>query len=721
MSLSKTRQLSRDRAGHGYGRMERYGPVRLWAYAPPWGIWLALPVVAQLFRAFATASQAAGIVVGALSGVVVVGLSAFTWHVFGPRGASVRVHATASIAAAGVWLMWVIVVGLFRHPTWHWFHPVDWFVSLFNGWPWGAWFLLGPAAAITWNLRRGARGDGTDAHPQGADLLEKVGIAGQVKRTAIEAGGTRVRARVAVEPGEQTADVQAARGRIASLVKTRGTGVRVIPDPDNHAEADVVIVPRDQLANPTPWPGPLAPGESIAVEIPVGVYEDAETARLWLPGDPSARPSPRNAAHYGVMGASGSGKSEGTLHVVTEVITRRDASVVYSDPVKGIQTVAPIAAGIDLLLTDQQTAIAAYRRLPTVIAHRTHRLGQYGFKQWTPAAAKPPCGLKYLIYVWEEAAALLANSSMFVAITEQARSAGLTLVPSMQRMSHDRLDTSARYNLGGGWCFGTGDDISAKFALSESTLDAGAAPWEWRDRKPGYSYLEAPGISEDRWPIPLRTYLADPEHQREVVAEYADPGLDETTAAAFGQVYADYRRQVAESAAAWQTAPGRTVIPLHAPAPVAGFRVDDPDGMQETDMDGFDVDGDLAGEVDDPDFEFPPNPESGFFEDIDAAKEIAANDDENVIRLPDPPARDAGLSPTAARAALRTFLLDMARAGHDTVEPRQLVEFRQRIGRQKSWLSDELRRLVGEGFLTDEPDRGVYGLPDPDEPGSVPA
>jgi hypothetical protein len=703
----------------GWSRVDRYGPARLYAYLPPWGIWLALPVLAGVCHALAGSSPAAGTTVGAVSGIVVLGLAGFTWHVFGPRGASVRAHATASIAAAGVWLLWVVVVGLFRHSTWRWFHPIDWLLGWFNGWPWGAWLLLGPALAISWNVRRAARGDGSDTHDDGsAGLLDKVGIAGTIKRPVLEAGGTRVTARVQVEPGTHTAaDVQAARGRLASALGVREPAVRVNRVPEDHSQADLVVVPRDQLATPTPWPGPHAPGESVAVEVAVGVYEDAEVARLWLPGDRHARPNPRNATHYAVMGQSGSGKSEGGLLLVTEgAIIRPDASVVYSDPVKGIQTVAPIAAGIDLLLTDQQSAIAAYRRLPQVIRARTHRLGVHGFKQWEPAAAEAPCELKYLIYVWEEAAALLANSTTFVAICEQARSAGISLVVSQQRMSHDRMDTSARYNLGGGWCFGTGDDVSAKFALSEQTLDAGATPWHWRDRYPGYSYLEGPGIDEQRWAIPVRAFMADSAHLAEVVAEHADPGLDPTTAEAFGAVYATYRRRVDEGAAVWQNAPARrTTIPL-------GVVHDSSE--DELDPDAADPDGAEPAE-DDPDFQVPPNPEPGFMDDIDPAHEIPTDDAAGIVlTFPDPPPQGTAgsMSTTAARTALRQYLTAMARAGHTTVTPGQLVDFRQRIGRQKSWLSDELRRLVAEDVLTDEPDRGVYGLPcPPDEPESVPA
>ncbi|WP_018351645.1 hypothetical protein [Longispora albida] len=714
----------------GGARSVSYGSGHLAPYAPPWAVWLGLPAVSTLTHLFTEASTPAAVAVGGIVAVGGTGLSVFGWHVFAARAHSIRVHATATISAAAAWVMWTTADGLWQSSPWQGWDVVGWMLGYFNGWPWGAWALAGPIACLTWNIRRISRGDGTDKHG-GDDFLEKVGIAGRTRKVELEAGGNRVRADVEVQREKHTAaDVQRSREQIAALARVSPERVRVIPDPGDFGRASVFITPKDLLSADQIWPGPSAPGESIAEELHSGLYEDGDQALLWLPGDPQRR---RNALHLAVSGMTGAGKTESGLCVVTDALTRRDVSFMFSDPVKGIQSVRPIAAGIGLLLTEQKSAVAAFRALPKVIRARTMQLGRYGFKQWTPEAARPVsdggAGLKYLICWWEEAAALLADSDTFVQVTEQARSAGISLVISQQRLSHDRIATSARSNLGGGWCFGVTGEQEAKFALSDETLDAGAAPWAWKADKPGYSYLEAPGIDRTRWSIPMRGYIAEEDHMTEAVAEYVtDPSLDETTAAAFGKVYADYRTQVAEGAAAWQAgAKSSTTIALAQvraaqSGPVVRLlnsAADDLDDDLDTDADMDDVDGEPDVD-DDPDLIIPDQPEPGFMDAIDVEADIPDSPEDAVLEISLTAGRDQrGLSTADARQALRNLIDQMAEAGYETIEPRQLVDFRANIGRGSSWLTKELRRLVDEGELTIEPEHGVYGIPSRDDGGRV--
>lgn len=686
----------------GGAKTVKYGAAHLRPYSSPWAVWLALPFVGILFHTFAAISTPASVVVGAVGGIGGAILVGFTWHVFQPRAHSIRVHATVTVAGAAVWTMWVTAVGLFQWSPWRGWNVLEWLLGWFVGWPWGAWALIGPIACLTWNLRRVSRGEGNDTHADaGGGLMEAIGIAGRVKRVELEAGDTRVRAKVGVQRGTHTAaDIQQAAGSIASAVGIRRGGVRVVSNPDDFSQADILITPRDLLADTLVWQGPSAPGGSIIDAIPAGRYEDGETAQLWFPGDEKKQ---RNATHFALSGMSGAGKTESGLSVLTDGLTRRDFAVVFSDHVKGVQSVTPIAAGIGLVLTEQLQAVAAMRQLDKVISARTNQLGKYGFSQWTPQAALPVdkggAGLKLTVYWIEESAALIADSAKFVQATERARSAGLILVISQQRLSHDRIETSARSNIGANWCFGVRTPDEAKFALSEETLDAGACPWEWKSAKPGYSYLEAPGIDPSRWAMPLRGWLPDKDHLREVIAEFClDPTLDATTAEAFGKVYTDYRRQVDEGATAWQqVAPkGRTLI-----------AVPDMSNIEDEDDEELDVDGEDDTD-DDVDLEIPEQPEPGFMDDIDIEQEIPG-DDLPLIPL-GPVSTGEGMGTVEAREALRSFLEQLGEQGHETVKPEQLVEFRRHVGRSASWLTKELKRLVREGVLEDAPDRGVYGL-----------
>lgn len=641
-------------------------------YAPPWIGWLVLPALAFGARKlWATSiSSAMGAAVGVV--LLVVGLTMFTWHVFRARGHSIRVHATASVGAGGGWLLIALVAGLDTRLVW------------------SIWGMGGFGVCLAWSLRRLAKSDGGDHHADdgGQKVLEAVGLKGARFGKPKIVGG-KVSATLQLVGGEHTtADAQAAKSKLESKMKLRPGAVRIISNPDREDTPMVEIVAKDPLVYPIPWKGPNAPGESIAEIVEFATYDDGTRGGIYLPG--RAKPV-RPGGHYKVAGTTGSGKTEGGLIVITNTLTRTDASVIYVDSVKGIQSIAPIINGVDLPILDRAKAMKFLKSLQTVIRDRTEFLGQRGFKQWEPG-----CGLKYLIVQIEEAADLLADSATFVKTSEQARSAGITLIPSMQRWSHDRVDTSVRENINGSMCYGVSSDTSATMALSEDTLDAGAEPWRWKNFKPGYLYIEGPGIDPKMWPRPARADLAESGHLTAAVAEFAHPGLDHVTAMALGDLYADHVSLVAEGRAPWQKPPvTATKMPVK-PAPVDEDEIDDDDGDEvETDYE----------------HELPAQPEPGFMDDIDPDTEIG-DDDDNVIAI-SIPVSPSTMGRTEAVDALRSELRSRADAGMETIRPSELVEFRQRVGRSASWLTQELQRLVDEEFLSEEPDRGVYGLPVP--------
>ncbi|MBQ1165753.1 conjugal transfer protein TraB, partial [Streptomyces sp. A73] len=73
--------------------------------------------------------------------------------------------------------------------------------------------------------------------------------------------------------------------------------------------------------------------------------------------------------------------------------------------------------------------------------------------------------------------------------------------------------------------------------------DAGARPEAWENRKPGYNYLVAPGVDEERYAMKARTF--DPptdEEIAQVLAHAPRPPADPITAAAAGEAYANRAR-----------------------------------------------------------------------------------------------------------------------------------------------------------------------------------
>lgn len=695
----KKHTTNRDVAQAG---VVNYGSKHLWAFLPPWAAWGSLPVVGTLTHAMAGVSVPGAVAVGSVMALGSFALTAFTHHVYKARAESIRLQATVTVGAAAVWSLWTTASGLWQTTAGHGWNVFGWIFGVFNPWPWGAWALVGPFFCAAWNIRRLSRTE-TDKQTDGSGLFDKVRVAGRVRSAELEGNDSRVRAEIEVTRGQHTiGDVQEQIGNIASALGVRRTAIRVIENPDDAARGTLLVTPRDLLAETKHWPGPTAPGESIAEQINVGGYEDGETAHLWLPGDHDKQ---RNSCHIAISGMSGAGKTETGLSMLGDAMTRRDFSVVFSDPVKGLQSCAPLASGVGLLLTDQKSAVAGLRGLKVAITARTTQLGRYGFKQWTPKAALPVdkggAELRMLVYWLEESAALIAESTSFVQLTEQARSAGIVLVLSQQRLTHDRIDTSARANLGAMWSFGIMRKEDAKFGLSEETLDAGAAPWTWRNTKPGCSYLEAAGIPTDRWAIPLRGYLTPADHLTQVVEEYADGTLDPTTAGAFGTLYTDYQRQVAEGKAIWQTGAQTVAIPVSGFSPAAE--------LEETEAVHIDDQLDDGDEKEEHvDMPIPAQPEPGFMDDIDPSKDIE-EDDDAPIEFPAPPARKA-MGTKEARDALLHVLKKMATRGDADVRPAQLVEFRQYVGREAPWLTKELRRLARDEVVTIEAESGAYGL-----------
>src|SRR5699024_3886605 len=102
------------------------------------------------------------------------------------------------------------------------------------------------------------------------------------------------------------------------------------------------------------------------------------------------------------------------------------------------------------LITDVQLGHQIIKTLKHVIKARTDYLGARGYKAWAPG-----CGLSFLVLQIEEASIFLEDldPDEIKAVAKAARSAGLALKLSLQRPSHDELDTTARSQFGGVACY----------------------------------------------------------------------------------------------------------------------------------------------------------------------------------------------------------------------------------------------------------------------------
>jgi hypothetical protein len=647
-----------DREVHaefGYYVPRKYWASRLAPYAGEWAgvgaTWLAGEAL-HLWLGSATALPW----VSTAETLLGTGLTALTWTCAKARSAITRRHATATTGVTAAWLTAATITGANATPVWQ------------------LWALGGATVALSWNIRRLLRksedGGGVDG------LFEKVKLAG-VKAREIEVGPNKLTAPLQLtSPETSIADVQAEADTMGRLLHLHKGAVRVTEHPDDQAQGTLTIVPQDVLRHPQPWQGPSAPGGSIMAGLRVGLYEDNEPQLIFLPGDKRTH---RNATHYIVQGMNGSGKSHGAKEAWTEILTRRDVCLIVLDPSKGAQTVGFLGQGNAHVITGAKECKQFVKKVPAAVTANASQLGQWGFDQWTPQVFEQH-GLPYTVLWIEEAPRVLEDAATITRIVQEARSAGISVVLSLQKASFRQMSTDTRSQLGGVWCFGVNELEDAAYTLDEQVIDAGARPDRWKNRRPGCNYLVGPGIAEDRFAVPGRTFGAtDAQLATDIEA---------------GKAYRAAMHPITANALGLPIRPGEVD---GLPATVTAMPgASTPTGSVEEWEEEFDVDLDaLADELDEDELdELAPLPAPHEPElDVDADTVLPEDPD---MALP-----QDDLSPAEARALLAEMIEQLAASGRTHITVRDLPDPEQAFGRGRSWLSGQLGQMVLDGRLTE--------------------
>lgn len=669
------------RAASGGGGVVEYLLHRVKPHLPPWlaGAGTGLASLPAHYYWANNAAAAAGLTLAS------VALTGVTWWAGKATTQQRRLHSAITIAAGSTWFTAAAIAGPDAGPLG------------------GLYFMGVPALALSWNIRLVLRRN-PDATPGGADggLLEKVGLA----KTQIT--------RSTVAPNKATFDLQLPRGELttddvtkampllASALDVPKNAVRMTPDPDSASRAQLTIVPHDLLKNTVPYPGPSHPGGSIADPVHTSIYEDGTPGVLYFPGDPDEN---RNAMHLLVMGMTGSGKSEGGITALTEIVSRRDVVVWASDPVKAEQTLGPLLPAIDWAALDMKSTQAMIEALKAAIPARTAWLAKYGYKQWVPECAETQAdgspGMPYLIGWFEEAAKPIRelDDEVFTGISQEARSAGISLVISLQRASHTQISTNTRASLGSSWCYGVRNDSDAGFALDDEVLDAGACPHVWKDKKPGYCYLVANGIPETFWATPARSYLTPREYTDWIVLTFAsvraalDPVTTEAAARAAGRHFTQRTRY---------PLPGTTDAPPRE------------NTMTTYDHEPYDPDeeGDYRDEHEHQGDDGPYDEDD---DGIDPEHEIS--EVSHIVQLAERPQEKPRerITPAQARQAMEEILDEFEAEGRTLVRPLDFMEHCDRHGRSRSWVSSQVAALIMAGRLAETGEIGEYLIVRDDE------
>lgn len=609
-------------------------PVASWLpYAvTPGAVLAALPTTLVLHEAWgASPWTAAGLTV---SGIVVTG---YTWLVGAPRGPVVRATATGIAGAGSVWVLGAVIGSPIAEP---WL-PI--------------WAIGGGVLSIVVAAQRALRQGGTEVTETSAlgALGDQVRALRDAKITRVKTDGARVTADIEAAPGVPFSQIAAAREEIESMLDVRPGSLTLTQSPDSTRRGKAVAVPVDQLRDTIPWPGPTAPGRSIAdAPIILGRGEDGEPLKLWLPGDASKQ---RNNTHLLIVGMSGSGKTELLLNACADLLTRTDTEVWVTDPRKADQLPEWLRDGAHRFASGGKAVRATIEELPALIAKRAGILGRAGQKQWVKG-----CGIPHLTVFFFEAAGVLMDADSIVDVAESARSVGISLVFEVQRATYDRMPVSVRSQLGGRICLGVQQEDDATQALSDETRDAGASPWLWRDQFPGYLYAELPGTDRARWALPARSFVADSEKERAAaIAPWLRGG---------------------------QAAPQPSAVTADE-EPLEPDDIDDPEPPQ-TSNDAWNP-------------EDPPD-------DVDPGQPLPETDPDARMSFGPPPRQ---MTPQEARAALRDYIRDLAGDGADVVRPAELADVLEETGRSGSWLYEALKALCeGPDALLEHTEHGVYRI-----------
>jgi hypothetical protein len=633
-------------------------------------------------------------------------LSSLTYTYAGPRTAVQRWHAVLSVVLLGLSVVLIQIFGTglsVADRT----GPSNLAIAV---------LFAGAVLALSWNIRRFevVRGDGQDKHGQDSADKDWHGLRKPRFLKVTESDSKQTQAKVKLSAGQTAKDVEAALGAMGSDLGTITNGIRVEKGA-KEGEVDLTLLWEDQLTDAVGWDGPEYVGGSIIDPISLGLNEKQQRVLLRMAGDYDNGVAP---GHTKIVGMPRSGKGIAALIIWANLRGRRDVFPVINDAAKGEQMLMFLRPGmpkskawIDKTTSGAKAQAAAVKR---AIEARNSALGDAGFTSWTPEAFSKGFEWKgqhihmpAIVFHIEEFAPIgVASPALFTTIAEQGLSAGIFLLVSAQRASHDRFPTSLRSLIANGICYGAHDDTDVSFALPDGATDGGASPAEWQTKYPGRAMASLNGQPDGMERIPFKTHYAASksefeDYMKQIMGYLLPmaPDLDPCTAEAFGDPYRDYL-------AGDEAAPA---TPKKAPTSknVATDEDDDEYGSIEEDEEE-----DMADDDDDQ-FVKPPMPEGLDASKIDPTKPLPQWEGEDVDLTPPPTTGRLMrvLEPEEKRALFRDILQRLADDGVREVRTGKLVAiWTEELGNPQARQGPTVGRFIADAAAEDE---------DPDHPNDL--
>jgi hypothetical protein len=633
-------------------RLAARGISKVAPLAPPWiVVVLALIAAAVFHRMWSDPGAAPWAAVGLTTGTLV--LTGLTYQVSHERrGVIGRTHNTLTTLLAGTWITVATITGPTAEVT----------KSILVG--------GGVVMALSWNIRHVIRDQHFDT---GNDRLAFLFVRSKdtfglddARVHTRKAGQHKIEGTLALPPGEKSVeDVQKKTEYLEGGMKLPPGSISLAANEDRADHAHITVSDPRVMKRPIPWPGPSRPGASIGEPIRLGLWQDLDPVAYLVVGH-----------HLQMMGQTGTGKSiGGGWNYLGETITRVDVATFAADLTKGEQTLGPLRPALHRFETTKAGVRAMLGDLHAQVKPRTDHLSARGYQKWAPG-----CGLTYWVVWLEEFPDIgeAVDMDAFLRFLKACRSAGVSVVMSLQRSDWTQMPTLARGQLAK-MCFGVASADDADFGLSDLQQKRGARPELWQNKQPGMAYLDAPSIPDERIALPLRTY--------------AWGATDEEANAAM-RAHAAAWPAAAKTADQFTTqvmTPGGAAL-----GPVVLSAVPDP-GDEDSEEDGDVISEYLRSEDPNPDNQAGPDDaidDSGYDDFTFTAAEQSTDK----------------LTPEQARRALIGQIAEWADQGRQHFATKDLAPTWISAGMTRQWAQNHVRKLVADGVLDRDDEHARYTI-----------
>lgn len=636
---------------------------------PPWLAWAWLLPVALVLHwrwPWPAAAWSVG-TAGAVLAVIAAHLGRHRKTLLG------KTLAPFTLLAGAAWLAWADLAGVTSGAA-------------------GVWFIGGGSLALAWSmwLHHHGTDDATGAQGLFAEAAKHTAhpkmkfIPNLAKSTAAKVQGMIVAPKGVTH--KQVADEMAA---LESAAELPPGSLKVTGNEGNARLSHVSLINPQALAKPRLWT-PWNEGTSIAGGIRYGRFVNSDDIIAQVVND-----------HVLAQGCTGSAKTTGYAYCeIGGTVIHPDAAVFVVDLAKSRQFFGIWEPALHGLVTTAEGATDLIRRLNAAREPRTNWLGEMGLHQWAEG-----CGLLHVTVIFEEASWVFTHvpdaviEKILIPNVLALRSAGIRLVFMIQRAHFEQMPTTIRTQLSR-ICLGVLESGDAnQFGLSEYQSDHGCDPSRWGRSKPGMTYLDLPGFTDEQKLTEGRYDWWGPNNDLAAHVAAAHPATDRWwDKDPLTGLYLDLSRPL----------PGTTPKPAKKEAPVREDPADELADLQDLEDDpeptGYD-DGEL----------WEPDPDEAG--PVPTEADWAPRDSEH--RFGPPPQDRPRLAPNPEDAldALANHLRRLAEDGTATVTLADLAPLTeptsdQFIGRSRTWLYPAMTQLEARGVVVQRDNPRRYDIQD---------